>query len=72
MEAARWEQVQELFHAALTQPATMRADFVRSVCPTDRALEAEVLNMLHADSAGASLLDRDLQGVKLAHKVRAS
>ena len=60
MEAARWEQVQELFHAALTQPATMRVDFVRSVCTTDRALEAEVLNMLHADSAGASLLDRDL------------
>ena len=43
MEAARWEQVQELFHAALTQPATMRVDFVRSICPTDRALEAEVL-----------------------------
>src|ERR1039457_5764979 len=60
MDAARWEQVQELFHAALAQPATLRVTFVRSGCADDRDLETEVLDMLHADGAGSSLLDRDL------------
>ena len=35
MKPDRWQQVQELYHAALEHPAELRADFLRSACGHD-------------------------------------
>src|SRR5881409_1693445 len=59
MNAARWEQIQALFHevADLARPA-QRA-FLEAECPEDPALMEEVLALLEEDARSDSLLDRD-------------
>ena len=60
MDAARWQQVQALFHAATDQPEAVRRTFVEMSCGGDPALLDEVLSLLDADASHASLLDRPL------------
>ena len=69
MDADRWKQVNELFHAALEQPEGDRAAFVAAESGDDETLRAEVESLLdsHAESedfiekpafeSGAALLE---------------
>ena len=59
----RWEQVQSLFHDALSRSPSERRAFLEARCEGDPALLAAVLELLDADSAPSSLLDRDLADV---------
>jgi serine/threonine-protein kinase len=67
MDAARWEQVQELFHRAAGLAGAERAAFLRDACRDDVALLAEVTGLLEQDARGGSLLDRDV--AQVAHEV---
>ena len=58
MDGARWERVQELFHAAAGLPAAARREWLASACGGDAALLAEVTSLLEADADGHAALDR--------------
>jgi tetratricopeptide (TPR) repeat protein/predicted Ser/Thr protein kinase len=60
MDAARWQQVQEVFHAAADRPEATRRAYVESACEGDPDLLADVLAMLAADAGPAILLDGSL------------
>jgi len=60
MDAARWDHVQRLFHAALEQPTERRRGFVETGARGDAALASDVLRMLEADGAIGTPLDRGL------------
>ena len=60
MDAARWEQVQELFHRVVGKPVSERAAFLETICPSEKELQAQVMAMLDQDERGGSLLDRDV------------
>ena len=52
MNRERWEQIEELFHAALQVKGSGRADFVRQACTGDEELRQEVESLLaHDDKA---------------------
>jgi len=63
MDSSRWERIQTLFHQAADLPPADRPSFLRSACDGDIDLEAEVLELLREDTAGASLLDLGLAQV---------
>ncbi|HTE55054.1 MAG TPA: serine/threonine-protein kinase [Kofleriaceae bacterium] len=69
MESARWEQIQELFHAAADLPATEQRGFLKSGCKGDAGLMADVLALFAEDARGSSPLDRGV--AEAAHKVLA-
>jgi len=52
MQAERWKQIEELYQAALAQPAEKRAAFLAQACPDDPQLRGEVQSLLdqQADS----------------------
>ena len=60
MDAARWEQIQSLFHQVADLPEPARRAFLEAQCREDPALRAEVLGLLEEDARGDSLLDRDV------------
>ena len=63
MEAARWEQIQKVFHEAVVLPVTERHAFVKTACAEDESLISEVLAMLEQDAVSNSLLDSSLADV---------
>ena len=52
MQAERWKEIEELYQAALAQPAENRAAFLAQACPDDPQLRGEVESLLdqQADS----------------------
>ncbi len=60
MDAARWRQVQEVFHAAADHPEATRRAYLDMECAGDPALLADVLSLLDADAGSVTLLDRPL------------
>src|SRR5690348_5941933 len=46
MSPSRWQQLEELFHAALQLPEEQRNSFIRRSCNHDRALEEELNSLL--------------------------
>ena len=46
MNSERWQQIDELFHAALARDASDRAKFLTGQCPSDVALRDEVESLL--------------------------
>src|SRR5437762_910389 len=46
MSSEQWEQVDQVFHAALERPVDERTDFVIKACEGDEELEREVLSLL--------------------------
>jgi len=52
MQAERWRQIEDLYHAALAQPVEKRAAFLAQACPDDPQLRGEVQSLLdqQADS----------------------
>ncbi len=67
MDAARWERIQTLFHAALELHELERLPFLMNQCAEDPELLADVLALLEEDARGTSLLERDL--AEVAHEV---
>ncbi len=63
MDSARWQQIQDVFHAAADLPQAEQCAFVKATCGDDQELKSEVLVMLHQDAGGNSLLDRSLADV---------
>src|SRR6266576_1858796 len=59
MNAARWEQIQALFHAVADLPDPAQRASLEAQCAEDPALMTEVLSLLEEDARGDSLLDRD-------------
>jgi len=57
MSLARWEAITRIFEAALDQPSSGRAEFVRKTCEDDKELESEVLRLLAADERAGSFLE---------------
>ncbi len=63
MDAARWQRVQVIFHAALALPAAERSACVARECDGDGALADAVHGMLAEDERAGSLLDRGIADV---------
>src|SRR5271170_5920366 len=63
MESTRWEQVQAIFHEAVTLTGAEREAYLSRKCGGDAALLAELRAMLASDGGGTSLLDRGLPDV---------
>src|SRR2546428_3839241 len=59
MNAARWEQIQALFHEVADLPDPAQRASLAAQCTEDPALMTEVLSLLEEDARGDSLLDRD-------------
>lgn len=53
----RWEQIEELYHAAREEPPEQRANFLRLRCGSDPALQREVESLLAHDADGRGALD---------------
>jgi len=53
----RWEQVKQVFQAALDREPQQRAAFVRDACGADAALEAEVESLLDAHERAGSFAE---------------
>ena len=70
MDAARWTQVQALFHDAAERPAGERAAYVAAAAGDDAALAAHVLALLAEDARGQPLLDGGL--AQAAHRALAT
>ncbi len=62
MDSARWQRIQELFHAAADLPQSEQHTFLTTCCEGDSKLLEEVSAML-AQDAGSSLLDQKLADV---------
>src|SRR5215471_18504066 len=60
MDEARWQRMQELFHAAADLPASDQLPYLKTACNGDDQLLGEVLALVEQDSRGHSLLDREL------------
>ena len=48
MDPERWQQINELFHAALSLDATRRAAFLCEVCTGDHSLREEVESLINS------------------------
>src|SRR5205807_6305603 len=54
--AERFQQIQELFHAALKLPPDERQAFLRARCPQDDSLRRDVESLLVEDAKPSGLL----------------
>ncbi len=63
MTPERWQQIQELFHAALDQAPDDRAAFLEQACAGDRALRDEVESLLASGAEVGSFIEGAIQGV---------
>ena len=57
MDGARWRQIQDVFHHALTLSATEQPAYLHKACADDHELFSEVSSMLEQDAGGNSVLD---------------
>ena len=46
MTPERWQQISQLYHAALTRPVDQRAAFLADACADDEALRQEIESLL--------------------------
>jgi eukaryotic-like serine/threonine-protein kinase len=60
IDTARWERIQQLFHAAAELPAAARVAFLVQECRGDGAMLASITAMLEEDARAGSLLDHDV------------
>src|SRR5580704_171886 len=72
MEPERWKKIEELYQAAMAQPAEKRADILQRACPGDHELRAEVQSLLEAAGGTSSFLEGSpLSGAAGAEPTRA-
>jgi eukaryotic-like serine/threonine-protein kinase len=75
MSPERWQQIEELFYAALELPTAERGTFLDRVCGGDAELRAEVEKLLAGHSQAAGFLDTpapELVARKIAADSRAA
>jgi len=58
MQERQWQQIKEIFTAALEQPVAMRAQFLAETCGDDEALRGEVDSLLAAQEEPKNLLEQ--------------
>src|SRR5581483_9738932 len=58
MNAARWNRLEELYHAALAEQPDERGRFLDQTCAGDEDLRREIESLLGYDSETAMILDR--------------
>lgn len=63
MNAARWKQVNDLFHAVLEHPPAARVDFLARASAGDATLVREVESLLAAHETSADFLETPAWGV---------
>ena len=56
MNPDRWQQISQLYHAALATTARDRAEFLREACAGDDTLHQEVASLLSNESHAAGFL----------------
>jgi eukaryotic-like serine/threonine-protein kinase len=59
MEAARWQKLNDLFHAAVGRPAEERRAWLDRTCADDRGLIEEVQRLVLAHEGTGALIDTD-------------
>jgi len=57
MKAERWQQIEDLYQAAVAQPPERRAEFIEQACPGDPQLRAEVESLLKDAGERTSFLE---------------
>jgi len=57
MKAERWQQVEQLYHAALQRDASERAAFLAAACKGDEALRREVESLLEYEDKAANFIE---------------
>ena len=57
MEAERWRQVEQLYHAALKIEVAQRAAFVKEACQGDAELCEEVQSLLSYEKSAADFIE---------------
>jgi eukaryotic-like serine/threonine-protein kinase len=57
MTPERWQQVKELFHAALEREPKFRSDFLVKACGADQSLRAEVESLISSHEEEGSFID---------------
>jgi predicted ATPase/serine/threonine protein kinase len=70
VDPERWQQIEQLYHAALEQVVTRRAAFVQRACAGDDALRREVESLLAQVEGGNSFLEApalEMAAKHLAH-----
>ncbi len=79
MNHDRWERLKPLFHGALEQPSSHRAEWLRQACPDDEALRSEALALADAHDTANGFLEspatldledeQDIQHLSPGHRV---
>jgi hypothetical protein len=59
MDAARWQKLNDLFHAAVGRPAEERRAWLDRTCAGDRGLIEEVERLVQAHEGTGALIDTD-------------
>jgi serine/threonine protein kinase len=74
MDRERWQQIDQIFEAALARPAPERAEFLDDACAGDAGLRAEVESLIIHESADGFLEDPAVQDATrvLAEDARSS
>ncbi len=62
MTPDKWQEVQDLFSAALDLPADQRSEFLSQACAADAMLRAEVESLLAAHSKGTDVIEAPALG----------
>jgi len=57
MTSERWEQIDQLFHAALAYEPSQRADFLTTACAGDEPLRLEVESLISSHQQGNSFIE---------------
>ncbi|MFL6209565.1 MAG: protein kinase domain-containing protein [Pyrinomonadaceae bacterium] len=63
MTPEHWQQIEELFHAALARKPDERADFLARACAGDEALRSEVESLLRSHALGESFIEESAADV---------
>ena len=58
MQSRRWREIERLYFAAASHPASARARFLEEACGTDHDLKRQVESLLDQDATAASFLAR--------------
>ncbi len=64
MEPNRWQQIEELYHAALERAPDERAAFLAETCADDSGLRREVEELLRYDGAATSFIEENALAVE--------
>ncbi len=58
MKAERWQQIEDLYHAALERAASERVSFLTGACAGDEELRVEVASLLAAHEQASTFIEK--------------